>query len=273
LTGIDAVSFYRIIQLPNYVIAGKSDLSSEDIIVGVELAKNLGATLGDKINVQSANGAATSLRIVGILDLGNKGVNQRNAYVTLRTGQALIGMIGGVTAIEVTVKDIYAAETMARRIQGANYVEADSWIVTNAQFFTAVHAQETSNSLIRVFVALSVAFGIAAVLVVSVIQRSKDIGILRAMGASRGQIQRVFLIQGALLAFVGSLIGSAMGAGALIYWHAVARQADGTELFPLILDRSLFVYTSLLATFTGVLAAAAPALRAARLDPVEAIRG
>jgi lipoprotein-releasing system permease protein len=273
LTGIDPATFYRIVQLPSFLIAGKADLSSEDIIVGVELAKNLGATLGDKVSVQSVSGATTALRIIGILDLGNKGVNQRNAYVAIRTGQALIGMIGGVTTIETTVTDIYAAETIARRIQADNYVEADSWIATNAQFFTAVHAQETSNTLIRVFVALSVAFGIAAVLVVSVIQRSKDIGILRAMGASRGQIQRVFLIQGATLAFIGSLIGGALGAGALIYWHAVARQADGAELFPLVLERSLFVYTAALATLTGVLAAAAPALRASRLDPVEAIRG
>ena len=210
---------------------------------------------------------------MGILDLGNKGANQRNVYVALRTAQALLGVIGGVTNIETTVKDIYAAERLAQQIQASNYVEADSWIATNAQFFTAVQAQETSNTLIRVFVALSVAFGIAAVLVVSVIQRSKDIGILRAMGASRAQIQRVFLIQGAVLAFVGSLLGSALGAGALIYWHAVARQADGTELFPLILERSLFIWTSILATLTGLVAAAAPALRAARLDPVEAIRG
>jgi lipoprotein-releasing system permease protein len=135
-----------------------------------------------------------------------------------------------------------------------------------------VKAQETSNTLIRLFVALSVAFGIAAVLVVSVIQRSKDIGILRAMGATRGQIQRVFLLQGALLAFMGSLIGSACGAGASIYWHAVARQPNGVELFPLILQRELFVYTAILATLTGLAAAVAPALRAARLDPVEAIR-
>ncbi len=78
-------------------------------------------------------------------------------------------------------------------------------------------------------------------LVVSVIQRSKDIGILRAMGISRGQILRVFLVQGGLLGFVGSLFGAAMGAFALVYWHSVARQADGTELFPLILERSLFV--------------------------------
>ena len=110
-------------------------------------------------------------------------------------------MIGGVTTIDMTVQDIYAAEEIAQRIQASNAVEADSWIKTNAQFFTAVQAQETSNTLIRLFVALSVAFGIAAVLIVSVIQRSKDIGILRAMGTSRGQILRVFLLQGGLLGF------------------------------------------------------------------------
>ena len=212
------------------------------------------------------------LTITGLVDLGNKGVNQRATYVALRTAQSLLGMIGGVTTIDMTVRDIYAAEEMAQQIQAANAVEADSWIVTNAQFFTAVNAQETSNTLIRLFVALSVAFGIAAVLVVSVIQRSKDIGILRAMGTSRGQILRVFLLQGGLLGFVGSLVGAAMGASGLstgIRWYA----ADGSELFPLILDRRLFIDTAVLATLTGLLAATAPAMRAARLDPVVAIRG
>ena len=167
--------------------------------------------------------------------------------MALRTAQSLLGMIGGVTTIDMTIENIYAAEDIAQRIQAANAVEADSWIKTNAQFFTAVRAQETSNTLIRLFVALSVAFGIAAVLIVSVIQRSKDIGILRAMGTSRGQILRVFLLQGGLLGFVGSLFGAALGAGALIYWHSVARQPDGAELFPLILERRLFILTALLA--------------------------
>jgi lipoprotein-releasing system permease protein len=136
-----------------------------------------------------------------------------------------------------------------------------------------MRAQIATNTLIRVFVALSVAFGIAAVLVVSVIQRSKDIGILRAMGARRGQIMRVFLIQGGLLGFGGSLIGAVLGLGALVYWHAIARQADGKELFPLILDPMLVAGAAVLATIIGVMAAAMPALRAARLDPVVAIRG
>ena len=156
LAGIDPVSYYKIIRLPDYLIAGDANLSSEDIVVGMELAKNLGATVGDKINVQAASCAWRALRIVGILDFGNKGINERNAYVALRTAQALIGIIGGVTTIETTIADIYAAEDIARRIQAANDVEADSWITTNAQFFTAVQAQETSNTLIRVFVALSV---------------------------------------------------------------------------------------------------------------------
>jgi lipoprotein-releasing system permease protein len=273
LSGVEPDSYFKIVKVPDYVVAGEPRLTSEDIIIGIELAKNLGATVGDKLNVQAASGANRVLTITGLVDFGNKGVNQRTAFAALRTAQSLLGMLGGVTTIDMTVQDIYAAEVIAQRIEAANAVEADSWIKTNAQFFTAVQAQETSNSLIRLFVALSVAFGIAAVLIVSVIQRSKDIGILRAMGTSRGQILRVFLLQGGLLGFVGSLFGAAMGAGALIYWHSVARQADGTELFPLILERQLFVVTALLATLTGLLAAMAPAVRAAKLDPVVAIRG
>ena len=273
LSGVEPDSYFKIVKIPDYIVAGEPRLTSEDIIIGIELAKDLGATVGDKLNVQAANGANRVLTISGLVDLGNKGVNQRASYVALRTAQSLLGMIGGVTTIDMTVKDIYAAEEIAQRIQAANAVEADSWIKTNAQFFTAVQAQETSNTLIRLFVALSVAFGIAAVLIVSVIQRSKEIGILRAMGTSRGQILRVFLLQGGLLGFVGSLFGAAMGAFALVYWHSVARQADGSELFPLILERRLFILTALLATLTGLLAATAPALRAAKLDPVVAIRG
>jgi lipoprotein-releasing system permease protein len=273
ISGVEPDSYFRIVRVPDYIVAGEARLANEDIIIGTELAKDLGAVVGDKLNLQAASGNTVTLKITGIIDLGNKGANQRTTYVALRTAQSLLGIIGGVTAMELTVQDIYAAETLAQQIQASSYVQADSWIATNAQFFTAVQAQQTSNTLIRVFVALSVAFGIAAVLVVSVIQRSKDIGILRAMGTSRGQILRVFLLQGGLLGFVGSLVGSAIGAAGLLYWHASIRQVDGTEMFPLILERSLFITTTALATVVGLLAAMAPALRAAKLDPVEAIRG
>ena len=273
LSGVEPETYFDIVRVPDYIVDGQARLASDDIVIGVELARNLGASVGDKLNVSVASGAARALTVTGLIDLGNKGANQRTAFVALRTAQSLLGMIGGVTTLDLSIADIYVADTIARQIQASNDVEADSWIATNAQFFTAMQAQKSTNTLIRVFVGMSVTFGIAAVLVVSVIQRSKEIGILRAMGASRGQIMRVFLLQGGLLGFVGSLFGSALGAAALIYWHAVARQADGTELFPLIMERQLFIITAAGATLTGLVAAMAPALSAAKLDPVVAIRG
>jgi lipoprotein-releasing system permease protein len=273
LTGMEPDLYFQIVRIPDYIVMGEPRLDSDDILIGTELAKDLGTTVGDKINVSTASGATRVLTIRAIFDLGNKGANERSTFVALRTAQSLLKLIGGVTTIELTVGDIYAAETIAREIGSSLPVNADSWIKTNAQFFTAVKAQQSSNTLIRLFVGLSVAFGIAAVLIVSVIQRSKDIGILRAMGTSRGQVLGIFLIQGGVLGFFGSLVGSALGAGALVLWHGAARQVDGTELFPLLLEPTLFLSAAAIATVTGVLAGMAPALRAARLDPVEAIRG
>ena len=273
LTGIDPEVYFKIVRIPDYIVAGQPRLLTDDILIGTELAKNLGASLGDKDQCLRCYLCVPHSTITGIFDLGNKGANQRTTFVALRTAQALSNLVGGVTTIDITVNDIYAAETIAQSVEAATSVEADSWIKTNAQFFTAVNAQQTSNTLIRVFVGLSVAFGIASVLIVSVIQRSKDIGILRAMGTSQGQILRVFLVQGGLLGFLGSLIGAAAGGSAVVFWHAFMRQADGSELFPLILEPSLFINAVLLAALTGVAAAAVPALRAAKLDPVVAIRG
>jgi lipoprotein-releasing system permease protein len=273
VTGVDPQAYFEIVRIPDYIVAGEARLTSDDIIIGTELAQDLGVTIDDKLNLRSASGTNRILKITGIIDLGNKGANQRSTYVLLRTAQSLLDLVGGVTSIDITIDDIYSAETLAQQIEASLPVKADSWIKTNAQFFTAVNAQQLTNTLIRAFVGLSVAFGIAAVLVVSVIQRSKDIGILRAMGTSRGRILRVFLIQGGLLGLIGSVIGSAMGAFVLIFWHGYTRQPDGTELFPLLMQPSLFIATAMLATLTGLAAALAPAMRAANLDPVVAIRG
>jgi lipoprotein-releasing system permease protein len=127
--------------------------------------------------------------------------------------------------------------------------------------------------MIRIFVALSVAAGIASVLVVSVVQRQKEVGILRAMGGSRGQIMRIFLIQGAVVGLLGSLMGSALALGLLSAWKLIAKNPDGTPMFVIEMSPSLFFWSALIAMLTGLLAAVTPAIRASRLDPVVAIRG
>ena len=273
IVGIEPESYFRIVQLPDNIVAGTVRLSSQDIVIGTELARYLGIGVGDRLTLTAGVRTSGALTVTAIFDLGSRPVNERYVYVPLRTAQSLLDLIGGVTSIELTIGDVYAAESVARRLQSMTGAAAYSWIATNAQFFSAVQAQSLSSAVIRLFVALSVALGIASVLVVSVIQRSKDIGILRAMGTSRGQTLRIFLIQGALIGLAGAIVGSVLGAGGLLFFHDHVRQADGSELIPLVLERSLFVAAALLATLTGVLAAMAPALRASRLDPVVAIRG
>jgi len=273
LTGVRPEGYFRIVDLPANMVAGQLRLNSEDIVIGTDLATDLGVAAGDKLRVTAGSGGSATLTVAGLFDLGNRGVNERTTFVALRTAQSLLGLTGGVTSLQLTVQDPYAAEVIAQAINGATGVRADSWIRTNLQFFTAVSAQQTTNTVIRLSVGLSVALGMASVLVVSVVQRSREIGILRAMGARRGQILRVFLIQGGVLGLAGALIGSMLAVVGLLAFHASARQADGSELFPLEVDPQLFILAAVVAALTGVLAAMAPAMRAARLDPVEAIRG
>ena len=285
VAGLEPALYFRIVNLPDKVVRGTAQLSVTDILIGTELANDLGVGVGDKLRLSTSSaatggatadaaaGSAVTLTVTGIFDLGNKAANGRNTFVALRTAQSLLGIAGGATSLELTVRDVYAAERIARRITAATGVQADSWIKTNADFFTAVSAQTTANMAIRFFVGLSVAFGIASVMAVVVVQKAREIGILRAMGISQAQIMRLFLLQGGLLGLAGAVVGCAIGAGVLLLWQRVALNADGTPLFPLVMDPVLFATALGLAVLTGLGAAFAPARRAARLDPVVAIGG
>jgi lipoprotein-releasing system permease protein len=273
LMGIEPDLFYKIVDLPGKLVRGSTALEVQDILIGTQLAADLGVDIGDKLRIVTPTGASQVLTIRGIFDLGNKGANQRNTYVTLRTAQSMIGLPDGVTSIDITLRDVYVAEDLAQYIAASTGVKAESWIKTNADFFSVISSQNISNTAIRLFVGLSVIFGIASVLVVSVVQKSREIGILRAMGASRAQILRLFLLQGAIVGFMGSLIGSGVALLILRFWQAYALKSDGTPLFIVNIDLNLVLMTAVIATLSGVMAALLPASRAAKLEPVVAIRG
>lgn len=273
LIGIVPEQYNKIIPLSEKIVGGAFRATNTDMMIGTQLAEDMGVGLGDKLRITTASGASVTLNIAGIFDLGSRGANQRNVYVLLSTAQNVLGMVGGVSSIDLTVQDPYVAEDIAQSISNSTGLNALSWIVTNSQFFLAMRAQTYSSLLIRLFVGLSVAAGIASVLVVSVVQRQKEIGILRAMGGSRGQVMRVFLIQGALVGLLGSVIGSLLAMGLLSAWKLVAKNPDGTPMFVIDMDMGFFFWSAVLAMLAGLLAAATPAIRASRLDPVVAIRG
>lgn len=272
LLGVDAERYQRIVQMSRYLKQGRFDVSEANTVVGTELAKDLGVGLGDKIRLVTVNGRNDLLTIVGVFDIGNRDLNRRWVFTSIKMAQTLLDLPGGITQIDLRVGSLFEAEATARQLQAQTGLTSESWMQTNAQLLTALKSQSVSNNLIRFFVTLIVAVGIASVLVVSVVQKQKEIGILRAMGASPRRIMSVFLLQGGLYGLVGSVLGSALSLGLLQFFSRLTGNADGTSLFTPALDPLVVAGACALAMVVGLLAAALPARRAARLDPVQAIR-
>ena len=267
LVGIDVARYQQIIPIADDIVAGTFRVGAGDAVIGKLLAEDLGLRVGDKLRLDAGRDAVTVVNVAGIFELGVRELDSRYVYLDLKQAQTLLGLPGGVTVIDVTVRDIFAADGVAARIGRLTGLKSESWMQTNAQLMNALTSQSLSTNMISVFVALSVAFGIASVLSVSVVQRTREIGILRAMGTTQGQMLWVFLIQGALFGLAGSAIGSA--AGYALVW---AFNTLGPGLFYIPVSASLVPIAMAIATVTGVISAALPARRAARLDPVVAIR-
>ncbi len=272
LIGVDPLAHQRIVRMDKYLTQGRFDLSGANGVIGIELAKDLGVAVGDKIRVITMDGRNDLLSIAGVFDIGNRDLNRRWVYTSIKMAQSLLDLPGGITEIDLRVNDLFQAEMTARQLQAQTGLFVESWMQTNAQLLTALKSQSTSNNLIRLFVVLIVAVGIASVLVVSVVQKQKEIGILRAMGASPRRVMSVFLLQGGFYGLLGSALGSALSLALLNFFSRVSRNADGTLLISAEIEPSVMAWACALALIVGLAAAALPARRAARMDPVQAIR-
>lgn len=267
LVGMNLERYQQIIPLKEYLISGQLRVGADDVLIGSQLAKDLGVQVGSKLRLDTGQQNSALVNIAGIFELGVRELDARYVYLDLKQAQSLLGLPGGVTVIDLTIANIFEADQVAAQVGRLTSLKAESWIETNAQLMNAITAQSLSTNMIIVFVAISVAFGIASVMSVSVVQRTQEIGILRATGATQSQILRVFLFQGAIFGLLGSVLGSIVSYGLVWVFNNF-----GPGLFYIPISIELVILALLLATLTGVLAAAVPSRRAAALDPVEAIR-
>jgi lipoprotein-releasing system permease protein len=272
LLGVDPQAYQRIVRMDKYLTLGRFDVSGANTVIGVELAKDLGVAVGDKVRIITMEGRNDLLTIAGIFDIGNRDLNRRWVYSSIKMAQSLLDLPGGITEIDLRVTDLFQAERTALELQAQTGLSVDSWMQTNAQLLTALKSQSMSNNLIRFFVVLIVAVGIASVLVVSVVQKQKEIGILRAMGATPRRVMSVFLLQGGFYGLLGSALGSGLSLALLNFFSSFSRNADGTLLISPDIEPSVVAWACALALVVGLLAAALPARRAASMDPVQAIR-
>ena len=278
LLGVDLDRYDRIIGLRSKLVAGLARLGPGEAIIGRDLADDLGVRVGDRLTVVTAGGgnsgasSSAALQITALVDLGVRELNRRSVILPLRTAQSLVGLPGGATNLDLTLVDVWAAPALAARLAARWPAKVESWQQTNAQLVSALNAQSVSTGLIRGVVMVVVILGIASVLVVSVVQKRREIGILRAMGATRGQVLRIFLLQGAIVGALGSGLGVLLAVGLIWAFTTFVRGSDGLPLFNISLAPGLALRIAAIATLCGVLAAVAPARRAAQLDPAQAIR-
>ena len=272
LRGVEPQSYSRIIPLEKHMAAGVFRLVGSETVIGTELAKDLGIQVGDKLRLVQNDGQGEVFSVVGLFDLGNKDVNQRWVFVSLRTAQTMLDLGAKISTVEVRVSEVFDAEAIAARIADRTGLEADSWMKINQQLLIALKSQSSSSYMIQFFVILAVALGIASVLVVSVVQKSREIGILKATGTSTGRVMRVFFIQGGLVGLFGAVVGSGIGTALSLLFATLAKNPDGSPTFPVDLNVGLFAFALVVATGVGLVAAAVPARRAAKLDPAVVIR-
>lgn len=271
LRGIEPDRFTRIIDVPARIVAGEFRVAGTDAVIGAGLAADIGVGPGDRIRILAADGRNDVFTVAGVFDLQNQGVNDSWALVSLRSAQNLLDLAGGISAIEARVDRIFTAEDVSQEVARRTGLVADSWMKLNGQLLVGLRSQSSSSAMIQVFVVVAVALGIASVLVVWVVQKNREIGIMRAFGTTRGQVLRVFLLQGLLLGLAGWVVGVGVGTVLSLAFASLATNPDGSATFPVALTPRLFLGTLALALAVGLLAAAAPARRAAGLDPAEAI--
>lgn len=270
MNGVDAESFGRIIPVKKKIIKGKWDLPGVSIVIGKTLAEDLGVVPGDRIQLSTAV-ASDFFTVTGIFDLGSNQINDNWVFVPLNSAQSFMALEGEINSIDMKVDSIFSASKIARTVEKRTSLQSLSWMETNSQLLIALRSQSSSSYMIQFFVMVAVALGIASVLIVSVVQKRREIAIMLAFGTARRQIVRIFLYQGAIVGFTGSVIGSVMGTALAEFFRSISRNPDGTPQFPIEIEPLTYMIMILIATLVGLVSAAMPAKQASKVDPATVI--
>jgi len=272
LRGVEIDKANGIYNIEESIASGQTDIGGNNILIGTELAKELELETGDTLKINTSGGVTDRFIISGIFDLGSKELNTSWIFLSMRRAATLLSFDDKISNIEVQIKDVFAANQISDQIMNRfETINAESWQRNNQSLLTALQSQSSSSLLIQVFVIIAVTLGIASVLAVSVVQKSRQIGILKAMGTKRKRVGLIFLIQGAILGLTGSILGALTGVGISQAFVTFTRNATGDPLFPITVDTTFIAISIIIATSAGMIAATIPARNSAKLNPIEVI--
>ena len=287
--GVDPELEMQVSDILQTVVEGKNKPGLREAVIGRELARRLAVNLGDTIfaigrlipEANSTNAKTSKLKVVGIFESGLYDVDSTFVYTNLQTVQNILLLEGEVGSIHMSLfnpddADRVGQATLALIPKGYGYRR---WQDLNPQFFEALWMEKVAMFIILLLIVLVAALNIIGTLVMTVVQKTRDIGILKSMGAESSSILWIFLSHGFLIGLVGTSLGTVWG---LRVCHFVSNDIEkifrlpggvyGLDRLPVIVEPRAIAFMAGCALLTCVLASIIPALQAARLNPVEALR-
>ena len=259
------------------------------IIIGEELAKHIGLGMGSRVNLLSPSGEKTTagfqprirpFEVAGIFKTGMYEYDSSLAFVTLDAARELLGLDPGfLSGIEITVDDVYRADEITKELTDniGNPFYARSWMDMNANLFAALKLEKIGMFILLIMVVLIGSFSIVATLVMLVMEKTRDIAVMMSMGATRKMISRIFMYQGTIIGFVGTMLGYALGltVGYLLKRYQFIKLPENVytlDHLPIIItvpDVLIIGGAAMLLCFLSTLY---PARQASRLKPADALR-
>jgi lipoprotein-releasing system permease protein len=279
IQGIDPEAHTRVTTIGEDLLSGdfaRLSRTANGIILGEGVAENLGIGLDDSLLLVSSTGGQAICKVVGIFETGVTPVDLSRAYMLINDAQTLLDRKNIINQIVIRTSDYQRARETAARIESMVGYKTESWQEANANFLKIFAIQNAITYIITGSLLVVAAFGVLNILIMAVLERVNDIAILKSFGFSRGDITRIYILQGLLIGLIGATLGLILGKLSIEFLRRLPIQLEGlvkSEGLLMSESQSLYVAAFISAMVVVVLAAMYPARRAAGYDPVEVIRG
>lgn len=263
-----------IAKIETKLVSGRLASTTTEVVIGKGLAEQLKLNVNDTLTLQTPSMTTVDVTVVGIADLKVAAINDSWIIGTPLFAQDLLGLEGKISSVEIQVKDVFKADTLALELSPAvpSGLKMVDWKAQNAELLSGLNGQSISTYMIQLFVLISVVLGIASTLAITVLQKSRQIGILKAMGINDSNASLIFIFQGLILGFFGGLLGMGLGYGLLQSFTTFAKSADGTPIIPITFDIPFILASGSIAIISALIASFIPARKSKKLSPIEVIR-
>jgi lipoprotein-releasing system permease protein len=274
LRGMDsnADDIYRF---TDSLYSGEMANGHNEVIIGKELQEEYEYNLGNELAISVPGDKTATYLITGFFDLGVQQLNRSWIITDIETTQNLFGYGDAVTDIEIGVTDYFKADSLAASIATMldnPALKVSNWKDENEQLLSGLQGQSISSLMIQIFIVVSVVIAISAILAITVFQKSRQLGILKAMGLKDRSASLIFIFEGLIIGLIGSVIGVILGLGLLYGFNAGTSQSGSPALIDLYIDPWFIILSWGIAILASVIAALVPARRSLRLNPIDVIR-